>query len=69
MNYVYLPIIGILLISNIVFIYFLKKKSSEKPELTKDANQLLSELLSGGAVVTVQIANRSDVFQWSPKDV
>ena len=68
MNYVYLPIIGILLISNIVFIYFLKKKSKE-PELTKDANQLLSELLSGGAVVTVQIANRSDVFQWSPKDV
>ena len=68
MEYVYLTIIGILLISNIASFYFLKKKSKE-PELTKDANQLLSELLSGGAVVTVQIANRSDVFQWSPKDV
>ena len=68
MEYVYLTIIGILSISNIASFYFLKKKSKE-PELTKDANQLLSELLSGGAVVTVQIANRSDVFQWSPKDV
>ena len=58
-----------LLITNLICIFFLFRKS-KKPEitLTKDANELLSELLTGGAVVTVAVTNPSDVFQWSPRD-
>ena len=61
----------ILFISNLILLYFLKKKKKpqEKIELTHDANQLLSELLKGGAVVTVQVASPADVFMWSPKEV
>jgi hypothetical protein len=45
-----------------------KEKSNEKPNLTKDANHLLAELLTGGAVVIVQVSNPSEIFTWSPRD-
>jgi hypothetical protein len=47
----------------------LKKFRTQKTELTTDANQLLAQLMQGGAVVTVQVASPSDIFQWSPKDI
>lgn len=61
---------AVLGISNILtlFLYF-KKKNKPQETLTKDADQLLAELLNGGAVCTVQIANPSEMFQWSPRDI
>jgi len=47
----------------------LKRFKTQKTELTTDANQLLAQLMQGGAVITVQVVSPSEVFQWSPKDI
>jgi hypothetical protein len=47
----------------------LKILKSKKSELTTDANQLLAQLMQGGAVITVQVVSPSEIFQWSPKDI
>ena len=66
---VLIVISSVLFISNILFLVLLYRKSKKPPiQITKDANQLLSELLTGGAVVTVQVVNPAEVFTWSPKD-
>ena len=66
---IFIVISAILVISNLVSLFFIFKKKKKQAVLTKDANALLSELLKGGAVVTVQVANPSEIFMWSPKDV
>lgn len=59
-----------LVLSNLLTLYYLRKKeTTQKVELTKDANVLLAELLQGGAVVTVQVVNPAEIFVYSPKDV
>lgn len=63
-----IAIVIVLAVTNLVTLFYLRKKSKQ-PELTKDANQLLGELLQGGAVAVVQVANPSEIFMYSPKDI
>jgi len=52
-----------------LFILWRKKPGkADAPSLTKDANQLLSDLLKGGSVVITQVVNPDDIFLYSPKD-
>ncbi len=56
-----------LLVNALVVFLLLRKKKQEKPILTADANELLAQLLKGGAVAVVRVVDPSAIFLWSPK--
>ena len=70
MIYLYVScFLNIVLVSLLLYIRFRKKPPQKKTELTKDASQLLSELMARGAVVVTQVIDPSAMFLYSPKDV
>lgn len=59
---------AVLLVAGI-FLYLRGRPGrAEKPELTRDASQLLSDLMKGGAVVVTQVIDPSSIFLYSPRD-
>lgn len=61
---------AILFITNIISLYFVFRfKKTKNRQLTTDANQLLSNLLNRGSVVITQIADPTEMFLYSPKDI
>ena len=79
---IYESLIFLLCLSNVAnLIYFLWKirhlkedhaqkllESEKKPALTKDASELLKDMLNGGAIAVVKVIDPSSIFLWSPKD-
>jgi hypothetical protein len=59
---------AILLVTNLVTIAVVFRQTKPTPQLTTDANKLLSELLAGGAVAILKVVDPSAIFLWSPKD-
>lgn len=59
---------SVLFVTNIVTLFLFLKKPKQK-QLTQDANQLLSDLMRGGAVVITQIAKPEEIFLYSPRDL
>ena len=56
-----------LMATSLVCFLLIRKKKQEKPTLTADANELLTQLLKGGAVAVVRVVDPSAIFLWSPK--
>jgi hypothetical protein len=60
------------LVCNVIFLVWIlrlrRPGKAAKPELTKDATELLSDLMGGGSVIVTQVINPSDIFLYSPKD-
>jgi hypothetical protein len=44
------------------------EEAEKKPALTKDASDLLTDLVRGGAVAVVKVIDPSAMFLWSPRD-
>ena len=66
-------IISGLVVTNFVLplvVYFKMRKKPLPPQevLTKDANVLLAELLTGQAVIVTDVTSMRDVFLLSPRD-
>jgi hypothetical protein len=61
-------LLNIVLVSWVLYLRFRKKPPEPKKELTKDATELLSELMSRGAVIVTQVVDPSSMFMYSPKD-
>jgi hypothetical protein len=57
-----------LLVTCLVCFLLIRKKKQEKQTLTADANELLAQLLKGGAVAVIRVVDPSAIFLWSPKD-
>lgn len=71
METVLLCLTAILALSNafLLIAYFKIKKTKVEQSITKDANQLLKDLMSGGAVAVVQVVDPKSMYMWSPKDL
>lgn len=71
MSFMY-SLISLSLVCNVVllvWVYRLTRPGKAKqPELTKDASQLLADMLKGGAITVTQIIDPSSIFLYSPKD-
>ena len=68
----YFVLVSSIVLNCILFglsIWLWKSGKTSKPALDKDASQLLSDLLSGGAVAVVQVIDPSSMFLYSPKDI
>lgn len=53
----------------VAYLFFRLKSLKKKPELTKDATKLLSELMRSGAVVVTQVIDPGQLFMYSPRDM
>lgn len=68
--YIFAAIAAISLLLNIFFIFYFRKKLSKfrnRPH-SKEATELLQDLIAGGAVAVVRIIDPKSIFLWSPKD-
>lgn len=59
---------NLFLVLSLLYLWRKKPGTAIAPTLTKDANQLLSDLLNRGSVVITQVVDPNDVFLYSPRD-
>ena len=53
---------------NAVLAFFLLRRKPPEKQLTKDANELLAELMKGSAVIVTQVTDPDYLFTFSPRD-
>lgn len=65
---IFASLLTVSVIANIALLFKPKSKVTNKKELTKDARDILSDLMTGPALVKIEYIDRSEVLLRSPRD-